>query len=122
LVATVTTTRPGGLVRLRWGLVPSEPGAAGGATDVRTLVTPLAERPEGGGVAKYDLGPVVEAVALDLAPAERAGADDLDADAVRAAFDLVLYGSAVRAWEAFAVSDACPAHLRPLIAEALAQQ
>jgi len=35
---------------------------------------------------------------------------------------LVLYGSAVRAWEEFAASDACPADLRPLIAEALAQQ
>ncbi len=123
LVATVTTTRPGGLVRLRWGLVPAQPaGAGGGPASVRTLVTPLAERPEGGGVAKYDLGPVVEAVALDLAPAEWAGADELDADAVRAAFDLVLYGSAVRAWEAFAASDACPADLRPRIAEALARQ
>ena len=118
LVATLTTTRADGLVRLRWALVPEATGAA----DVRTLVTPLAERPEGGGVAKYDLGPVVEATAVDLAPAEWAGAADLDADAVRAAFDLVLYGSAVRAWEAFAASAACPADLRPLVAEALAQQ
>jgi hypothetical protein len=133
-VATVTTARPTGLVRLRWRLVPAEgaeataagaaaAGAAAAATsEVRTLVTPLAERPEGGGVAKYDLGPVVEAVAVDLAPAEWAAAGDLDADGVRAAFDLVLYGSAVRAWEGFAASDACPAALRPLIAEALAQQ
>jgi hypothetical protein len=127
LVATVTTSRTGGLVRLRWGLVPA---TAGGATagrstapaEVRTLVTPLAERPEGGGVAKYDLGPVVEAAAGDLVPAEWTPGADLDADGVRAAFDLVLYGSAVRAWEEYAASDDCPADLRPLIAEALAQQ
>jgi hypothetical protein len=138
LVATVTTTRTGGLVRLRWGLVPAATSAptapsartattgaatwSSGRAEVRTLVTPLAERPEGGGVAKYDLGPVVEAVAVDLAPAEWAAGASLDAAGVRAAFDLVLYGSAVRAWEEFAASDACPGDLRPLIAEALAQQ
>jgi hypothetical protein len=118
LVATFTAAGRPGLVRLRWSLV--QDGAPG---TPRTLVTPLAERPEGGGVAKYDLGPVVEAIAIDVAPAERL--DDpaeLDAEDVRAAFDLVLYGSALRAWQEYAASGDCPAELRPLIAEALAQQ
>jgi hypothetical protein len=117
LVATVTTAEAEGIVRLRWSLVGAEP------TGVRTLVTPLAQRgPSGGGIAKYDLGPVVEATAVDLAPAEWADPAELDESAVRAAFDLVLYGSAVRAWEEFVDSERCPGHLRPLIAEALGQQ
>jgi hypothetical protein len=117
LVATLTTAEADGIVRLRWSLVGAE------SVGVRTLVTPLAQRgPSGGGIAKYDLGPVVEAAAVDLAPAEWADPADLDAEAVRAAFDLVLYGSAVRAWEEFVESARCPDHLRPLIAEALGQQ
>ncbi len=91
------------LVELRWSAITVD-----GVAMVRTLLSPLAASMGKGFTARYDLGSVLGADAIEVQPAEPAPSEALTVAAVREAFSLLLFGSAVRAWErlAAAVSDA----------------
>jgi len=99
------------LVRIQWAVVVSETTGR-----VKTLVVPLAPGDDGALVtAKYDLGPVDQAEAVDIGPAEWANPSELTEELVVEAFDLPLYGSARRAWEQLADTGVCaPAVLAAL--------
>lgn len=91
------------LVRLQW--VSPDPEASG---QVCTLITPLARTRTGAPLAaKYDLGSVAQAEAIEIAPAEWADPSELTEAMVRQAFGLRLYGNARRAWEQLAGAEVC---------------
>lgn len=102
---------PVAMVRIRWGLVVRE-----AVSRVSTLVVPLASTGHDGAVAaKFDLGSVDQAEAVDIAPAEWADPSELTQELVRQAFDLPVYISARRAWEKLAAAGVC----EPAVQEAL---
>lgn len=85
------------LVELRWSAITVD-----GVAMVRSLVSPLAASLGGAFTARYDLGSVLGADAIEVQPAEMAPPGALTVEAVRDAFSLLLFGSAVRAWERLA--------------------
>lgn len=113
------TARPGWLseqlVALRWSAITVD-----GVAMVRSLVSPLAASLGGTFTARYDLGSVLGADAIEVQPAEAAPFTELTVAVVREAFSLLLFGSAVRAWEQLAttVSDAA---IRAAIVQGLNQ-
>ncbi|MFN0092473.1 MAG: hypothetical protein ACKVWR_19745 [Acidimicrobiales bacterium] len=86
---------PGQLASCRWAFVNAD-----GVSEVQRLVTPLSARPGRAACARYDLGSVLPAEAVDVAPAGLVPLASLSPGDVRAAFARVLYGSARRAWVA----------------------
>ncbi|MGI9033570.1 MAG: hypothetical protein DLM65_08610 [Candidatus Aeolococcus gillhamiae] len=118
LVVRISSSAPPSapaVVRIRWAVVVSE------TTDrAKTLVVPLAPGDDGAVVtAKYDLGLVDQAQAVDIGPAEWADPSELTAELVFEAFDLALFGSARRAWEQLAGADVCAAVVQAALRTAL---
>lgn len=103
------------LVRMRWALVVADV-----TEQVRTLVVPLAPSEDAGAlVAKYDLGSLDRAQALEIGPAEWADPSELTGELVRQAFDLSLYGAARRGWETLAASGVLPPPAQAALREML---
>jgi hypothetical protein len=121
LVVTISA-RPGSsalwrkpaLVTLRWQTRAHQPALV---ECTRVLATPLALGPDGGLIARYELGSVEHLDALAVYPAVWTNPDEVDEDAIRTAFAVTAYGNALRAWRRYV--DEAPARLANLIRQLL---
>jgi hypothetical protein len=103
------------LAQLRWSAITSD-----GVAMVRSLITPLAKSLGSGFAARYDLGSVLGADAIEVQPAEPTTTGVLTVESVRETFSCLLFGSAVRAWEQLA-SVVTDIEVRAAITEGLHQ-
>jgi len=104
------------LALCRWAVVTES-----GVSEFHRVITPLALDPEGRAAARYDLGSVVHAEAVDVQPAEMTSLDELTPSLVSESFALGLFGNARRAWEELAAEPLVSKSLRDAIASELAR-